>query len=358
MTRYFGIPHITDEMRSKKYSYRPTIPGKYLSMGHRRVFIHLVLVTGWLVFDQIDLCQGAVKLDNLGRYLTGHAYGGAQLVDSGKFYHLPIHSNGHPGHLVVDTGSPATIIFRSSVRRLGLNETRTNAQVRGAFGEGRDTYGLAVINSFIAGNCTLKSVPVAIAPDMRGMNIYGRPNGLLGLRELVKFGAVLDLSRGIVYLRPTRPDREISAGIKSILEANGWRPVPIMLTRNHLRVTAEVNDVPCHLLVDTGAFLTALDRDFAATAKIPVRPTHATATGVGRSGGSVGLATFHSLWVGNYEIKNASASVIAMDSHLLGRGTNAEVAGLLGVEYLARSSAIFDFVSGTLFLRPVAKHHR
>jgi predicted aspartyl protease len=325
-------------------------------MALPRRAVQLFLVSSWLVFDRGSVCQGAVRLDGLGRYLTSHGYGGAQLVDSGKFYHLPIHSNGNAGHLVVDTGSPATIVFRSSVKRLGLNETKTEAQVRGAFGESREKYGLAVINSFVAGNCTLKNVPVAIAPDMAAMNTYGRPNGLLGLRELIKFGAVLDLSHRIVYLRPSRPDREVSAGIKSILEASGWKAVGMRLARNHLRVPAEANDVPCHLLVDTGAFLTALDRNFAAAAKIPARPTYATANGVGRSGGNVGLATFKSLWIGDYQIKNASASVIAMDSRMIGRGTEAEVAGLLGVEYLALSSAIFDFVSGSLYLRTVGRH--
>jgi predicted aspartyl protease len=309
-----------------------------------------------LLVYQPPISCGAVKLDMMGKYLTNNGYGGAQLVDSGKFYHLPIHSNGNAGHLIIDTGSPITLIFRSSVRRLGLSETMTNAPVRGAFGESNDRYGVSVISSFLAGNCTLKSVPVAIAPELGGSNSYGRPNGLLGLRELMKFGAILDLSHRMVYLRSSRPGREIPAALKSMLESSGWTAVGLSLTRNHLRVAGEANDVPCHFLVDTGAFLTALDRNFATTAKISIRPTRAVAHGVGRSASSVSLATFSSLWIGNYQIKRPSASVLAMDSQMLGRGTNAEVAGLLGVEYLALNSAIFDFVSGTLYLRPRARH--
>src|SRR5436853_6965527 len=103
-------------------------------MRSYRSALRLLFLVGWFVIDPASVCQAAVKLDGLGRYLTVHGYGGAQLVDSGKFYHLPFHTNGNAGHLVVDTGSPATIVFRSSVRRLGLHETKTNAQVRGAFG--------------------------------------------------------------------------------------------------------------------------------------------------------------------------------------------------------------------------------
>jgi len=305
-----------------------------------------------------------VTLDSLGSFLTSHGYGGAQLVDSGTFYHLPIHSNGKAAHLVVDTGSGSTIIFRSSVKRLGLNESRTNVFVRGAFGPGNEHYGLALIGSLESGNIRLENVPVAIAPDLGGMNAYGRPNGLFGVAELTKFGAVVDLAHRMIYLRPHRPDYEVPSNIRIMLEGAGWKPIQLTQVRNHLRVPAEVNDKRCHLLVDTGAYLTALDRGFARAAKIPVRPTNATAHGIGRSGGSVGLGTFDSLWIGNYQIRNASASIISMDSRTLGRevhpevatmrerGINAEVAGLLGVEYLARNSAIFDFVSGTLYLKP------
>ena len=40
---------------------------------------------------------------------------------------------------------------------------------------------------------------------------------------------------------------------------------------------------------------------------------------------------------------------------MVARGTNAEVAGLLGVEYIALNSAIIDFISGTIYLRPSPK---
>jgi len=325
-----------------------------------------LVVCGWITLSP-TLSNARVKLDALGHYLTNQGYGGAQLVDSGKFYHLPFRSNGKAGHLVVDTGSPASLIFRSSVKRLGLSETLSNAYVRGAFGSSNERYGVAIIGSFEAGNCLVKNVPVAIASDMGGINAYGRPNGLLGLRELSKFGAVLDLAHGMIYLRPSRPGYEVATAIRTMLESSGWKPVQLTEARHHLRVPGEANDVHCHFFVDTGAYLTVLDRGFARAAKIPIRPTRATAHGVGRTGGNVGVGTFRSLWIGNYQIQNPSVSIVSMDSRMLGRdtdanvagrlgrSTNAEVVGLLGVEYLARNSAIFDFVSGTLYLRPKAQ---
>jgi predicted aspartyl protease len=322
-------------------------------MASRRRVIALSFFVGYSLFA-VEPSPAAFRLDELGRYLTRHGYGGAELVNTGLFYHLPIQYDGRPGHLVIDTGSPNTIVFRSSVRRFALAERRTATPVSGAFGPGPEHYGVSVINSFGAGNLLLKNVPVGIAPDMIAMNMFGQPNGLLGLSEMLKFGAILDLSHRVLYMRPSRPGSDMSAEIKSILERNGWQPVKIEFTRNHLRVPGEANDRPCHFLVDTGAVLTALDRRFATAARIPTRPTRATARGVGRSGGNVEVGTFGSLWIGNYQIKNASASVLEMDPRVLGRGTQSEVAGLLGLEYLALNSAIFDFVSGTLYLRPKA----
>jgi hypothetical protein len=288
----------------------------------------------------------------LGAYLTKKGYGGAQLVHSGKFLHLPFHSNGHAGHLVIDTGTPGTMIFRSSVSELGLTETRTNAYVRGVLGVTSERYGRSMIHSFEAGNMTVQHVPVAIAPDLGGSVGYGRPSGLLGLRELMKFGAVLDFSRRMLYVRPSRPADEVSAEIRRIVETRGWKAIHLTYTRDHLRVPAEADDFPCHFLVDTGTFVTALDRSFANRARIHTRGIGSVVHGVGRSSTRVELATVDSLWIGNYPVRRALAAVLSMDSQMLYRGTQSEAAGLLGVEYLAANSAIFDLVSGTLYLKP------
>jgi predicted aspartyl protease len=312
------------------------------------------LLAGILALSS-SICSASVRLDTLGAYLTRKGYGGAQLVHSGKFFHLPIHTNGRPGHLVIDTGTPGTLIFRSSVRELGLTETRTNAYVRGALGVTNERYGRSMIHSFEAGNVTVRHVPVAIAPDLGGSVSYGRPNGLLGLRELMKFGAVLDCSRRMLYLRPSRPPNEISEGVTRMLQGHGWRSIHLTNTRDHLRVPAEADDFSCHFLVDTGTFVTALDRSFANRARISTRGISSIVHGVGRSSTRVELATLESLWVGNYQVRGALAAVLSMDSQMLYRGTQSEAAGLLGVEYLAANSAIFDFVSGTLYLKPRAR---
>ncbi len=303
-------------------------------------------------FTGAESARGAVRLDALGSYLTAHGYGGSQLVRLGNYYHLPIYSNSRPGNLVIDTGAPATMIFRSSVKRLGLTESKTKNPVSGVFGKSRQFYSIATIKELVAGNCKFTNVPVAIAPDVGHASAYGTPSGFLGLREMIAFGAILDFPHRIIYLAPSRRGSEVGAAVRSLMVNQGWTPIALSLSRNHLRVSGRLNDIPCNLIVDTGAYLTTLDRKVASRAKLGRERTHFTVEGVGNSGGNALLGTFSSLWVGNYQIKKGSVMVAEMDAEALGLGTKSEVGGFLGIEYLSMNSAIFDFISGTLYLRP------
>jgi hypothetical protein len=290
------------------------------------------------------------SLDALGLYLTTNGYGGAQLVQLGNFFHLPIQSSGKPGNLVVDTGSPSTLIFRSSLNGLNLTESKTSKRVNGAFGRAGDVYGLTTIKALTAGNCTLTNVPVAVASGSADSSFSrAHSNGLLGLRELIKFGAVLDLRNHLIYLRPSRPGSSVGSGIKSVLSGQGYTAVPLLLKSNHVLVAGALNGVPCNFIVDTGGYVTAFDIDFVTRAKLKVAGTRLVAESFGGRT-PVGITTFPSLRIGNYEIKNGSASVARLSPEVL--RSHFEIAGLIGVEYLSINRAIFDFVSGTMYLRP------
>ena len=324
-----------------------------------------------------DTARGAVALDALGLYLTRNGYGGAQLVRVGNFYALPINSNGKPGNLIIDTGAPATLMFRPSLKALDLIELQTNAPVSGAFGKSREFYGTAMIKALRAGNCTFTNVPVAVISSLSGgpsFRSHVGPSGVLGLRELSRFGAVVDLPDRLIYFRPPRstfntnetarlvrttfgwrsmaPDSELSHAMRCILTERGWTPVAFSIEIGRLRVPAMVNGISCHLRIDTGAHLTILDANFAKRAKIAGVETRIIAQGIGKSAGEVSVAVFPSLRVGNYEIKQGSAMVGVLDPEAIGRGTRSEVNGLLGIEHLALNSAIFDFVNRILYLRP------
>jgi predicted aspartyl protease len=323
------------------------------------------------------IVRGAVTLDALGLYLIKNGYGGAELVRVENFYHLPIRSNGKPANLIIDTGAPATLIFRSSLGALGLAELKTDAPVTGAFGRSGEFYGRSMIRTFTAGNCTFTNVPVAVIPPLSDSARYGHPSGVLGLRELNKFGAVVDLPHRLIYFRPQRtsfepaqaarlirtnsgwkaiaPGAEVSHTVRSMLTEQGWTPIPFSIARRHLRVPATINGTSCYLTVDSGAYSTMLDAEFAKRAGIAGVPTRISAQGIGKASNKISLAVFPSLRVGAYQIQQGSATLGVLDPEAIGRGTDAEVAGFLGIEHLAMNSAIFDFASRTMYLRPLPR---
>jgi predicted aspartyl protease len=302
--------------------------------------------------------HGAVALDPLGRFLTGHGYGGAQLVHPDNYFRVPINLNGHAGDLTIDTGAPMSLIFRGGLGKLGLKETPTKHPVHGAFGTGNDYFGLTTIRSLTMGNCTLVGLTVAVAADREGSGFfrrYGSSSGLLGLGEMAKYGAVLDLGNRLIFLRPSGSSKEIGQTTRSILVSEGYTPINLIATESHLYASGAVNGAPCNFIVDTGAFVTLIDRGMASTARIGGLPTGLTARGLGMDSGDVAVASFPTLRIGNYEIKNASAVVAHLNKDLLGRGTKAEAAGLLGAEYLGMNRAVFDFNSKTLYLKAKPK---
>jgi predicted aspartyl protease len=309
-----------------------------------------VLFVATILLLHLDVGQGAVRLDGLGLYLTKNGYGGAQLVQLGNFFHLPVRASGKPAILVVDTGSPSTLIFRSSLNGLNLSESRTGYPVSGAFGRDRGVYGLTTIKTLSAGNCMWTNVPVTVASGSADSAFTrAHSNGLLGLRELIRFGAVLDLRNHLVYLRPSPPGNSIGSGIKSILSGQGYTAVPLLLQGYHVLVAGALNGSPCYFFVDTGGYVTTLDVDFVARAKLKVAATRLVAEGLSGSS-SVGITRFPSLQIGNYQIQNGSASVVRFNPEIL--RSHPLIAGIIGVEYLSLNRAIFDFVSGTLYLRP------
>lgn len=324
---------------------------KEFPLGRSLCFAVVVIL---FALSAVAPCDGAVALGTLGQFLARHGYGGAQLVHPENSYRLPINSNGKPGDLLVDTGASTSLIYRASLGKLGLIATETEQAVHGAFGKGREHFGLTTIHSLTMGNCTLLNMPVAVASDNEGRGIfrrYGSSDGLLGLREMLRYGAVLDLGNRLLFVRPNGPSKEIGAAVRSILTSQGYTPVKLVPLRSHVHVAGAINGMPCRFIVDTGAYLTAIDRDAAAKARIGGYRTQVTAQGLGRSGGEVRAAKFPGLRIGDYEIKRASATVIKLDDEVTGRGTGAEDAGLLGAEYLGQNSAVLDFNSGTLYLK-------
>jgi predicted aspartyl protease len=302
--------------------------------------------------------EGAVPLNALDSFVVSHGYGGAQFIQYQNTYRLPIIANGTPGDLTIDTGSPTSVFFKATLKKFSLARESTETAVHGAFGKGTEKIGLTSVQKLAMGNCILMNVKAAVVSDPQGGGLYrkyGLTDGLFGLREMLKYGAVLDISNHLLMVHPGGQLKGISEGIRSILTREGYTPVELTVIAGHLHVAAVVNGTPCHLVVDTGAFLTVLDEQFARKARLGGYDTGSYAQGFGTKARPIKVSQFPEFKVGDFTINNASVTITQLDLELLGGQAKGAAVGLLGAEYLGKHGAVFDFNSGTLYLRPKTK---
>ena len=318
----------------------------------------LIFVAGLLFFlVAFSLARGAVALNALDSYLVSRGYGGAQFIQYRNTYRLPIIANGKPGDLTIDTGSPTSVIFNDTLKKFALTREGTDEAVHGVFGKGKEKVGLTSIAKLAMGNCTLMNVKAVVLSDPGSGGLYrsyGVSDGLFGLREMLKYGAVLDISNHLLLVHAGGKVNGIAEGIRAILTRQGYTAIDLTMSRGHLHVPAVVNGTPCRLVVDTGAFLTILDEEFARKARLGGYSTGAYAQGFGAKARPIRVSQFPEFKVGDFMIRNASVTITQLDPALRGSDSNPAV-GLLGAEYLGIHGAVFDFNGGTLYLRPKSK---
>src|SRR5437764_7325108 len=150
--------------------------------------------------------------------LASQGLGGAKLERRyGNHLLVPVSINNRHGALLIDTGSPNTLIDRNSVNTFGLTMEKTDSSVGGLFGRSWERFGTSKVKSIAMGNFMLTNVPVAIA-DLSGMNpehgtaatgshiadskAMAHLNGVLGAREMVRFGMIVDCTRQMLYINP------------------------------------------------------------------------------------------------------------------------------------------------------------
>ena len=265
--------------------------------------------------------RGAVALNALDQYVVSHGYAGAQFIQHQNTYRLPVIANGKAGDLTIDTGSPSAVVFQAVMKKFGLTREETDIAVHGAFGKGKEKIGRTTIRQLAMGNCTLMNVKAAVISEPGGSGLYrayGATDGLFGLGEMMKYGAVLDISNRLLLVNPRGQSKGISGGIRTILTKQGYTPVELSISGGHLWVSAVVNGTPCRLVVDTGAFLTVLDEEFARQARLGGYNTGAYAQGFGTKARPILVSQFPEFKVGDFTIKNASVTITGLDPGLLG----------------------------------------
>ena len=287
----------------------------------------------------------------------------------GNHLFVAVSINNRHGALLIDTGSPNTLVDRNSVNTFGLTVEKTDSSVGGLFGRSWERYGMSKVKSLAMGNCVVTNVPVAIT-DLSGMNPersaaatgshiaeskeMAHINGVLGAREMMKFGMIIDCTRQMLYINPNGASPALSQSLAGFLVTRGFTRIPMRLNaNNHFDVEGALNGHATRFLVDTGSANTLIDTQVAV--KSGTGMTALAGNGASGAGGlveGVNRTGVKELAIGNFKLANAEVVVAHVSSDiLLSKSASESNAGVLGEDYLSTNFAVIDMGGRALYLR-------
>ncbi len=314
--------------------------------------------------------EGAPSSGTLAGVLSKQGLAGAKLERRyGNHLFVPVSINNRHGALLIDTGSPNTLIDRNSVNTFGLTVEKTDTSVGGVFGRTWERYGKSKVKSIAMGNCMLTNVPVGVADlsDMnpeRGaaatgshiadINALAHINGILGTGEMLKFGMIVDCTRQMLYVNPNGTSSAVSKSVSAFFLTRGFVRIPMQLNSNgHFDVEGALNGHATRFLVDTGSANTLIDTQVAVKSGTGVTALSGYgAAGAGGLAEGVNRTGVKELTIGKFKLANAEVVVAHVAGDILLSKSAAESnAGILGQDYLSKNFAVIDVGGRTLYLR-------
>jgi predicted aspartyl protease len=314
--------------------------------------------------------QSQQSQGTLAGFLAEQGLGGAKLERrAGNHLFVPVSINNHRAALMIDTGSPNTVIDVNSVNTFGLAVEKTGSNVGGLFGRSWERFGTSKVKSIAMGNCVVANVPVAIADfysfnsDRNGpatgshiadSKALAHINGVLGANEMLKFGMIIDCTRQLLYVNPNGRSPAVSQTLASFLAGRGFTRIPIRLNANdHFDVEGALNGHATRFILDTGSANTLIDTQIAVKSGTGV--TALAGYGASGAGGlveGVNRTAVKDLTIGNFKLANAGVVVAHVSKDILLSNSAAESnAGVLGQEYLSSNFAVIDVGGMALYLR-------
>lgn len=291
----------------------------------------------------------------------------AMQMSRGPENHLLLHAriNGNPATLLIDTGADISFLRADRGQQFGVRLLDETVRTGGK------AFPVGEVSDFQAGDVHLGKFRFALYQRSEiGGAVPGEAasaaDGLIGLDLLRRHRAVINCHSRQLFFK-----KEGAGGLDlaSATRARGFRKVPLIAYRHDFLA------VPCHLtgrlgqmILDTGAFVTALADDAVRAFTIKTIPSRLTARGFDGTVRPVQLAQVNDLRIGGVAIAPQTFAVIDLfDSrkqvrtftgiNRIERYSQKEFApgdrifGLLGNELLDQRRAIIDLESMSLFLK-------
>jgi predicted aspartyl protease len=270
--------------------------------------------------------------------------------------HLLVHAwiNDKPALLIVDSGSPGTVIASKRRSHFGVSEVPVDSKYPARVRVNGSYSTLVMARTLRLGGLTVGEVP-AISADLSGPRSASRSaheqqaDGILGTDVLFASRAVLDCQRQLLILN-LQPELPVAV---PGLDFRGFQKVPMFVTEGfNLYVNGLVNGSQARLMVDTGAFATLLHRPFVKRLHIPTEQTRMASAAINMKNEGLDVASIRKMSVGVVDIGRNDVGVVDLGGILSeALQLSPPAVGLLGAEILNRHHGIIDFGTRTLYLK-------
>ena len=269
---------------------------------------------------------------------------------SGKFL-----VNGQPVELLIDSGANSTDLDTRLASKLNLRiDSSAKVISRGALGRPvTSSVGLGVLS---AGPVSALPFPFMLANESLGATATSRYDGQIGLDALEALGALIDLRNGEMWV-PGRNARTSRSGrVRPLGETGGLgfntlhlRPAKEL---PHLILESQWNGKLVTWIVDTGAEVSVLSAESAR--KLGLKTVASSARIIDASGdnaaaraGTFENVIFEQLVVTEFQVAVIPLPVVRKNF----KDRNGRVVdGIIGMDFLESSGALFDAGSRVLYV--------
>ncbi len=264
--------------------------------------------------------------------------------------------NGVFALLGVDTGAPVTALNLDSRQFFKINPVPVNAVgIPSTIRIGGEPIGIGIVESFEAGGMNLGLRPVALVNLSRineaklFLNGKRRPmDGLIGADLLLDRGGVLNYRTQQLFLRTGKDALNYLA---DKLPSAGFTRIPMEFDQGHFTVPCGIEGRQYRLVVDTGAFITLVDRGLMSRQGISGVRTLLTGETINGNKHPVFAAEFRQFSIGGISLPYRAVGVTDLSEAWTRRvDRRPPLVGLLGGEILAENSAIIDLENLSLYL--------
>jgi predicted aspartyl protease len=261
---------------------------------------------------------------------------------------MPVHVNGQPANLLVDTGASHVMLDADAAASFGVKPSQRGLRyIRFSEINGQELP-LGFAQNLTAGSMSFGSILVTLRDSSYSDAASAHIDGVLGLDILSRYKAVINCRTKLVFFR-TDPAQRMHLG--SVASAERFTRVPLRQEENGaLSVPCSIHGQPTRLLVDTGAFITTFDQAFVRSLGIPLEATRVSAHFARGTSRKVSAGQISDLKIGHFQAPSAKFGVTALPNFALQQGST-RIRGILGIDTLYNYRAIIDLDGMNLFLK-------